>query len=159
MVLLGLAFIALPPWFAWALVGSKCADIKYMLARGTESTATVKSSDTQTHNDSRGRTKQSKRCVLDFDGHWGTIPFWVEANFVPVIYDNTKQRPASDNYRPVILGKISDGYWSVLHQNHGKFIWVPVLFWTVINAFAVSFGFLMLATGLGIRAAYRKEAT
>jgi hypothetical protein len=157
MVLLGIVFIALPPWLSWGLIGSKFLDIRYMLAQGTESTAKVTSRDTQTRSDSRGRRKESKRSVLHFDGHWGTVPFWVIPDTVSVIYDDTKERPKSNKYRPVIIGEKSDGYFSVLDQNHGKFIWVPVTFWTVVNVFALGVGAVMLLTGLGLRAAYQEE--
>lgn len=158
MVVLGIGFIVLPPWFAWALVGTKFTETKYIVTNGTESTATVKSRDTQGRQDSRGRRKESKRSELNFDSHWGTVPFWVESNTVPVVYDDTKQRPASDNYRPVLIGKKSDGYFSVLHQNHGKFVWVPFTFWTLANVLGIGFGVLMLVTGLGLRAGYQSES-
>lgn len=162
-VVLGLVFIALPPWLAWGLVGTKLLHIRHMMVQGTDAVAVV--DDTvrmHTFRSSGGRNGSPRKVELTrlrFDGFEASVDKGkVNSKTVPVIYDNTIVSPSFPEQRSIILGKKSDGFISVLHQNHGMFVWVPITVWTVINVFFVSIGVLLLVFGLGLKAGYKSRS-
>lgn len=163
MLLLGIPLIVLPPWFAWGLVGSDFLHIRHMLDQGTEATAVVDDTfrvSTIRFRGRRGRlvSNETESTLLRFDGREAVVPFRFDSDSVPITYDGTKGQEHFQYPRDVILGKKSDGYFSVLHQNHGYFIWIPFVVWTFINLFCIVFGTLFVVTGLGLRAVYVDES-
>jgi len=157
VLLMGLGLLV-PPAFILVGWGNTYIHIRHMQAHGTEATAVVTVRFTQVLPDLIGRSRETKHSRLEFDGYSNIVRGWVEPHIVPVIYDDTKKYLASQERRPVILGKKSDWYFSVLHQNYGYHIWFSIVCLTVVNLFCIPLGLVLVVTGLGLRAEWKVES-